>query len=187
VIDGAIGQVDWLLAATMRDDENIWEDVDDNANGLETITLWGEERDWTRDILNLPHGGWETCFVSGETDVMRKVADAVSHGGVGFFCVDAALLKPGGGDTEENAHWRQSKHAPRTWPASFGPTNHSEDDGPPWPTHWIVYLGGLQLGTDPADDDQLTFRVWSWGAEYEVTCTVEALGEYLYAGVTGLP
>jgi hypothetical protein len=172
----------------MRDDENVWEDVEGNAaNGLETITTWGEQADWSRDVLGLPNTGWETCFTSGEVDVMRKVRNAVSAGGVGFFCIDSALISDGGDDDEENAWWRASAHFAGAAPTGFGEKFHSEDDGPPWPNHWVVYLGGMSLSADPADDDPLEFRVWSWGREYKLTCTVDAFSEYLYAGATGTP
>ena len=69
----------------MRDDANIWEDVDDDANGLESLTFWGDERSWTQDVLDLPLGGWETCFSWGEIDCMRHAQNAVKAGGVAFF------------------------------------------------------------------------------------------------------
>ncbi|HVF74036.1 MAG TPA: hypothetical protein VM938_03225 [Acidimicrobiales bacterium] len=186
VASGTIGQVDWLLAATMRDDENIWEDVDDDANGLETITLWGEERGWTRDVLDLPNGGWETCFVEGEVRCMRKAQDAVNAGGVAFFLIDANLIKNGGDDDEEPIHYRSSGHGARQAPSGFGGWVHSKDDDYP-PDHWVIYLGGLNLGADPDDDDPVLFRVWSWGSEFELSGTVDAFSEYLYGVVTGTP
>jgi len=184
VIAGDIGQVDWLLAATMRDDENIWEDVDDDANGLESMTFWGEQRDWARDVLNLPSGGWETCFNSGEVDCMKKAQHAVNVGGVAFFLVDANLLKDGGSDDEEDMHWRRSAHKARASVPSLGSSVHSKDDDFP-PDHWVAYLGGLSLDSDPNADDSVSIRLWSWAREYVVTGTVDAFTEYLYAVATG--
>ena len=184
VIGGEIGQVDWLLAATMRDDENIWEDVDDDANGLESMTFWGEQRDWTRDVLELAGGGWETCFVYGEISCMQKAESAVKAGGVAFFLIDANLLKDGGSDDEEDMRWRRSSHSARAEPPPLGSLTHSEDDAFP-PDHWVGYLGGLNLGSDPDDDDPVSIRLWSWGREYVVTGTVDAFTEYLYGVVTG--
>ncbi len=184
VIAGDIGQVDWLLAATMRDDENIWEDVDDDANGLESMTFWGEQRDWTRDVIGLPFGGWETCFSWGEITCMKKAQNAVNAGGVAFFLVDANVLKDGGDDDEEDMRWRRGAHTARQAPAALGNLIHSEDDAFP-PDHWVGYLGGLALGANPGDDDPVSIRLWSWGREYLVTGTVDAFTEYLYGVVTG--
>jgi hypothetical protein len=184
VIAGDIGQVDWLLAATMRDDENIWEDVDDDANGLESMTFWGEQRDWTRDVLDLGNGGWETCFSWGEVNCMKKAENAVKAGGVAYFLVDANVLKDGGSDDEEDMHWRRSQHLARQPVPPLGGLVHSEDDAFP-PDHWVVYLGGLNLGSDPGDDDPVSIRLWSWGREYVVNGTVDAFTEYLYGVVTG--
>jgi hypothetical protein len=183
-IVGNIGQVDWLLAATMRDDENIWEDVDDNANGLESMTFWGEQRDWVRDLLDLPNGGWETCFNWGEVDCMKQAQEAVNAGGVAFFLIDSNLLKDGGSDDEEEMRWRRSIHTARKPPSPLSGEVHSKDDDFP-PDHWVAYLGGLNLGDDPDDNDAVSIRLWSWGREYVVTGTVGAFTEYLYAVVTG--
>ena len=181
-----IAQVDWLLAASMRDDENIWEDVDDDANGLESMTFWGEQRDWTRDVLNLANGGWEKCFAYGEISCMKKAEQAVKTGGVAFFLVDANLIKDGGSDDEEEMWWRRSVHKRRKAPTEFqsNPKRHSKDDCFP-PDHWVVYLGGLNLGDDPGDLDPVSIDLWSWGRRYRVTGTVEAFTEYVYAVVTG--
>jgi hypothetical protein len=184
VAAGKIGQVDWLLAATMRDDANIWEDVDDDANGLESMTFWDEERSWTEDVLDLPVGGWETCFSWGEIDCMRKAQNAVNAGGVAFFLVDANLLKNGADDREENMWWRQSEHVARKKPGPLGSKVHSEDDCIP-PDHWVIYLSGFDLGANPRDNDPIKVRLWSWGSVFEVTGTVDAFAEYLYGVVTG--
>lgn len=184
VVADDIGQVDWLLAATMRDDENIWEDVDDDANGLESMTFWGEQRDWARDVLNLSNGGWETCFNWGEVNCMKKVENAVKAGGVAFFLVDANLLKDGGSDDEEDMHWRRSRHKVRAPVPPLSSLVHSKDDDFP-PDHWVVYLGGLNLGDDPDANAPVSMRLWSWAREYLVTGTVDAFTEYLYAVATG--
>jgi hypothetical protein len=184
-ISGPIGDVDWLLAATMRDDENIWEDVDDDANGLESMTFWDEQRGWIRDVLNLANGGWETCNVWGEISCMKKAEQAVKAGGVAFFLVDANVIKDGGSDTEEEMWFRRSFHRRRAAPTAFeADAIHSKNDDFP-PDHWVAYLGGLNLGSDPDDDDPVSIDLWSWGRRYRVTGTVGAFTEYLYAVCTG--
>ncbi|MBW3634561.1 MAG: hypothetical protein KY456_16200 [Chloroflexi bacterium] len=200
VIAGKIGQVDWLLAATMRDDANVWEDVDDDANGLESITLWGAQRGWTRDLLDLPTGAWETCFFEGDVGCMRMAQEAVKARGTAFFLIDANLIKkdhvgPTGGvvvdviglttpGPQENVSWQTSRHKAREEPGEFSEMVPSKADNFP-PDHWVVYLGGLRLGSDPDDDDLVNIRLWSWGGEYKVSGTIDAFTEYLYGVVTG--
>ncbi len=184
VAAGPIGQVDWLIAASMRDDANIWEDVDDDANGIESMTFWDEQRSWIRDVLDLPNGGWETCFSWGEIDCMRKAQNAVNAGGVACFLIDVNLLINGHSDREENMWWRKSAHIARKKPSGYGNKVHSKDDDIP-PDHWVIYLGGFNLGSDPDDDDPIEIKLWSWGQVYKVTGTVDAFAEYLYAVTTG--
>lgn len=176
----SVAQVDWMLAGTMRDDENIEEDVDDDANGLETITLWFAQRAWVRDMMGFSNADYETCFWGWEVDCMKLAQQAVKSGGVAFLLIDANMLHDGGSDSEEDMHWRHANHLAGY--ASQTDELHSMDDCPP-PDHWVAYLGGLALGSDPGDDDAVNFRVWSWGREYTLRGTVDAFTEYLYAVV----
>jgi hypothetical protein len=182
---GTIGQVDWLLATTLRDDENVWEDVEGDANGLESITWWTEQRGWIRDVLDLVGGEWELCFTRDETECMKKAQDAVSAGGVAHFLIDASLLLDGPDDHEEEMWHRSSRHVRRTAPMPMpAAATHSQDDDVP-PDHWVAYLGGLQLGPSTSDDDPVTVHLWSWGSVYEITGTVGAFTEYLWGVCTG--
>jgi hypothetical protein len=179
-----IGQVNWLLAATMRDDANVWEDVDDDASGLEAYTNWGAMDRWTRGLLDLQKGGWETCYVTNEIGCMKQAQNAIKKGGAAFFFIHSNLIKHVDGDTEEDAHYKWKGHTAGQIPGDFGSVAHSGDDGVT-PNHWVVYLSGLNLGSDPQDDDKIRVRVWSWGREYIIICTVDTFTEYLWAVVTG--
>jgi hypothetical protein len=180
---GSLTHVDWLYTATIRDDENITEDVDD-GQGLEGLTLWGAMADWTRELLGL-NSHWETCFNSGELDALLVAQDAIDAGGVAFLLIDANLIKDGKDDTEEDMHWRSAKHEARKPLGAPGNLVHSEDDAFP-PDHWVVYLGGLKP-RHPGEDDQITLKLWSWGREFTITGNADSFGEYLYAVVTGRP
>lgn len=180
---GELTDVDWLWAATIRDDENITEDVDD-GQGLEGLTLWGAMADWTRQLLGL-NSHWETCFHSGELDALLRAQDAIDAGGVAFMLVDANLIKDGGDDDEEDMRWRRAQHVARKPLGAPGSEHHSEDDAFP-PDHWVVYLGGL-TPHHPGVDDHIELKVWSWGREYTMSGNCDSFGEYLYAIVTGEP
>jgi hypothetical protein len=182
-----LGAADWILAATMRDASNIHEDVDDDANGLETITLWGAMSEWTQHCLGLKYH-WETCFNEGELTAIKRAQQDVSAGGVAFLLIDADMIQnyaPGEpqDEEEEEMYWRRRIHVagqplgdfPNTW-------THSKDDNFP-PDHWVIFLGPLVLGRDGS----INLRVWSWGREYEIKGTASSFGEYLYAVVTGVP
>jgi hypothetical protein len=178
-----IADVDWLYTSTIRDDENLTEDVDD-GEGIEGLTLWGAMADWTRGLLGL-NSHWETCINSGELDALVTAQDAIDAGGVAFMLIDANLIKNGGDDSEEDMHWRSRRHAARKPLGKLSDMKHSEDDAFP-PDHWVVYLGGL-TPRHPGEDDQITLKLWSWGREFTISGNCDSFGEYLYAVVTGKP
>jgi hypothetical protein len=176
-----VSQVDWLIAATMRDDMNITDDIDD-GRGIEGITGWGAMKEWSRHLLILADARWFSSFSSEEDVAMRSAENALAREGTAFFLVDANLLENGGADSEEPIEWRSRDHRPAT-PLAFTGWTHSEDDDPP-PDHWAVYLDGLAVRSDPDESDPVLFRVWSWGQEFEVRGTVDGFAEYLYGVVT---
>lgn len=182
VPSGPIRPIDWLLAATMRDAANLWEDVE-NAKGLEALTLWPEMAYWTRNLLGLG-STWETTFAYGELDAIRAGQQAIDAGGVAFLLIDSDLIKDGSatGETEEDMHWECAPHRPGQPVGPFGAVTHSRDDD--LPDHWIVFLGDLALGDD---DGPIALRVWSWGCEFRLTGSADGFGEYLFAVVTGRP
>jgi hypothetical protein len=182
----AIAQVEWLLAATIRDDENLTEDVNDGT-GIEGMTLMGAMTGWTEDILNLTAtelGG--VLSSSGEDEMMHLAETAVKAGGVAFFFVDANMIKDGGDDDEEEMYFQRFRHFSRSPDISASAKAHSKDDDFP-PDHWVIYLGGLNFGKPPDPNDAVAIRLWSWSSEYVVTGTAEAFGEYLYGVVAGNP
>jgi hypothetical protein len=178
-----IAQVEWLMAATMRDEENIIEDVDD-GKGIEVITMMGAMSGWTQDILNLKAtevGGVHSS--TGEEGMMYLAEATVKAGGVAFLFIDANMIKNGGDDDEEEMYFQKFLHRPQL-PIVVFTRVHSEDDNWP-PDHWVIYFDGLNFGRPPDSNDAVSIRLWSWGSEYVVTGTAEAFGEYLYGVVAG--
>jgi hypothetical protein len=180
-----IAHVEWLVAATIRDDENITEDVND-GKGLEGLTTMGAMSSWTEDILNLTvselGGIWSS---SGEYDMMHLAEATVKAGGVAFLFIDANMIKNGGDDDEEEMYFQWFEHFSRS-PIKPSQKFHSKDDNWP-PDHWVIYLDGLNFGKPPEPSDAVAIRLWCWGGEYVVTGTAEAFGEYLYGVVLGNP
>jgi hypothetical protein len=152
---------------------------------LQGLTTWHPMADWTHDVLKLKYH-WETCFISGELDALLVAQKAIDAGGVAFLMIDKNLIKNGGNDHEEEMYFRKARHEAQKPVGAMEDEVHSKDDEWPWPNHWVTYLGGLTPG-NPGDDDTVTLRLWSWGAEYQMKGTADSFGEYLYAVVTGVP
>jgi hypothetical protein len=162
-------------------------DVDGGSSGgkdLEGLTTWSPMAGWTRDILKLEYH-WETCFVYGELNALLRAQSAIDAGGVAFLMVDKNLITDGDDDNEEDMGFRRSRHNEGHPVEPPDDTTHSKDDNWP-PDHWVAYLGGLSP-KNPGKDDDITLRLWSWGAEYQMSGTADSFGEYLYALVTGTP
>jgi hypothetical protein len=176
-----IGHVDWMLAATMREDENINLDIED-GEGWEALTMPGAMVSWTADVLALDAKSYP-CWHTDEIQSLRAAEKAINNGGVGFLLIDSNLLKDGGDDSEEVMYNRFRWHVTGSAPGDWGNKRHSEDDTYP-PSHWAILLG-VNLAANAGDNDPIEVRVWSWGKEYLITGTAEAFGEYLYESVAG--
>ena len=183
-----VAQVDWFMAAAMRDHENIWADVDDGGD-LEGLTLPGAMRTWTAQVLGLRATSFP-CWGSGgrfvtPVDVTPVAAlnsgfDAIQRGGVAFVLVDADLIKDGSDETEEDAWWMERGHKPGKQVGAWGKKwTHSRDDNFP-PNHWVTLLDVVHPG-----EDRIRLRLWSWGSEFRVDAALDSIGEYIYEVVTG--
>lgn len=190
-----IAQVEWLLAATIRDDENLTEDVNDGT-GLEAVTAMGAMTSWTEDILSLTAIELGSALSSsGEYNMMYLAENTVKAGGVAFLMIDANMIKmidenkdgiDDGTEKEEEMYFQRFQHSSRSPHIEPSLKNHSKNDNWP-PDHWVIYLSGLNFGKPPEPSDAVAVRLWSWGGEYVVTGTAESFGEYLYGVVAGNP
>lgn len=179
-----IAQIDWMLMAAMREDENASEDVEDDrgvfgnaADGWETLTWPTEVKRWIRDVLGL-RGDVDDCWAAGEHHALRAGDEAVRGGGVAVLCLDANALLDGGDDDEEDVFFQRVRHEGpglRTPEAQ----RHALDDGY-LPNHYAVL-------TQPIDWTRGAFRLplWCWGSEFTVTGDPEGFFEYLYSVVIG--
>ena len=113
-------------------------------------TPW-EMEGWTSEILLKQNTAISTTFVWGEMDAIRYAEQVFAAGGVAFIMIHDVLL--------------------------------SDDDDsfvPPWPTHWVVYNGGLQEW-----DDNLAFEVYTWGRTQTVSKSVDRFESCMFGIVTG--
>jgi hypothetical protein len=51
---------------------------------------------------------------------------------------------------------------------------------PPWPTHWVVYDGGLR-----EDGDQVAVRVYTWGSTKDISKSGDRFESCMFGIVTG--
>ena len=176
-------QIDWLLMATMREQENFMADVEEGGP-YESYTMWNAMQNWTRDVLGLGNNGWETCYSWGEIGVMAELRSALDQGGVAFMLIDANLLHQWTGDDDATIMVRKAEHTAAGALGDYHLWTQAKPPGFP-PDHWVPVLDGLSVASSTEGEDQITVRVWSWAQEWELTGTADALAGYLYAGVWG--
>lgn len=108
---------DWMLIATMRNEENLLfgtaPDSDGPQSMIEGVTTPWEMKGWTSEILLKDNVANSNTFVWGEFDAIRHAHQVWASGGSAFIMVNAAIFSVPNGVV------------------------------PPWPDHWIVYAGGL--------------------------------------------
>lgn len=108
---------DWMLIATMRNQENALFGVSPDSSGvssqIEGMTTHWEMEGWTGEILLKDNVANSTTFLWGELDAIRYADQVWNAGGSAFVMVNALLYNAAGGFV------------------------------PPWPDHWVVYAGGL--------------------------------------------
>jgi hypothetical protein len=90
-----LSPADWMLIASLRDAENLWEDVEGEVGHFEGYTFPGAMKTWIFEILGFDDADWESCFFSGEIDAIKQAHSVWSKGGVAFLLIHSSLL--GGG------------------------------------------------------------------------------------------
>ncbi len=108
---------DWMLIATMRNEENLLfgtlPDSTGLVSGLEGMTNHWEMEGWTSEILLKDDVVNTTTFLWGELDALHYGHQVWLAGGHAFLLIHTALFDEPGAIV------------------------------PPWPDHWVVYQGGL--------------------------------------------
>jgi hypothetical protein len=146
---------DWMLVATMRDEENAVFPVEGDADGIDAsiqgMTTQWEMDGWTGEVLFKDQTEISTTFVWGERDAIAYAEQVWASGGVAFLMIHSdLLLRP------------------------------DEDTDPLLPDHWVVYRGGLSV-----TDDRIGFSVWSWARRYDVDLPTGRFEDCMYGIVTG--
>ncbi|MEM7339048.1 MAG: hypothetical protein AAF467_10400 [Actinomycetota bacterium] len=155
----AVGQkmdpADWMLIATMRNAENALFKVKAASrgirSGLEGMTHPWEIKGWAEEILGKDDVDVKTCFVFGELDAIKRAQEAFDAGGSAFILLNMAVLKSG------------------------------ERDIPPWPDHWVVFHGNLDI-----TDDRVTYDVYTWGKIMTLDLDRERFEDHIFTVVTAV-
>jgi hypothetical protein len=151
----SMSPADWMLIATMRESENAIFGVDPNASGttagLQGLTTHWEMEGWTSEILLEQNTAISTTFIWGEMDAIRYAEQVYAAGGVAFMMIHDVLLT-------------------------------SDDDSfvPPWPTHWVVYQGGLF-----ESGGRIDFDVYTWGSVRHISKSADRFESCMFGIVTG--
>ena len=147
-------EVDWMMAATIRNEENSIARVrSDSFNGLSGYTLSGAMKTWSRGLLGATAVQDISTERGGELAAIRRADEIVTAGGSAFLQIEAAMIK-GGSDRRHMYN------------------------------HWVAYDGGLV-----EKDDQIKFRVYSWGRVYDLEMSVQRFKDTFHGTVvaSGIP
>ena len=177
-----IAAADWLFAATIRDAENVTDDVDD-GEGLEGATWPYELEEWIEDVLELK-ADYHPCWFDGEMSALRKGQDAVDAGGVAYLLVDSAIVNAEHPEDDEEDVWLRRRSFSGGGFGSWSGRIHCEDDDMLYPNHYVVLLGDLR---NTGSETDFNVDLWSFARHYEITGSGDGFGEYLYAVITGVP
>lgn len=155
----AVGQkmdpADWMLIATMRNAENALFKVKAASkgirSGLEGMTHPWEIKGWAEEILGKDDVDVKTCFVFGELKAIEAAQKVFDAGGSAFILLNMAVLKKG------------------------------ERDIPPWPDHWVVFQGNLEVS-----DDRVAYDLYTWGRIMTLDLDRERFEDHIFTVVTAV-
>lgn len=146
---------DWMLIATMRNEENAIFGVGADSTGVlsqvEGMTTPWEMEGWTGELLLKDNVSNSTTFVWGEFDAIRYAHQVWNSGGNAFIMLHSDMFSAPNGIV------------------------------PPWPDHWVVYAGGL----DESTSGRIRFTVYSWGQIYPLDLTLDHFENCMFGIVTG--
>jgi hypothetical protein len=155
-----ISEADWMLMAALRDTENALFPIDASSgefvNNIAGITTPWEMKGWAYEILGYDQVNYESTYVYGEFEAIRKAHQVRQRGGVGFLMIDAAML---GGETPSVAY-------PNHWVSYLD--GLQIDDG-----IW-----------HRQDSGHIRFNCYSWGRKISVDLGEGPFEDYMWGVVT---
>ncbi|XHX77722.1 MAG: hypothetical protein RBJ76_25350 [Stenomitos frigidus ULC029] len=126
-----MGQVDWMVLATLRDVESLLFPVEPNApdiiRNLAGMTKSWEMTGWIKEILGYSQTDYNHVYLMNDVNAMQEAATVLQSGGVAFALITAEGML--------------GKQPPRV----------------ALPTHWISLLGNISVKGDPVTFDLYTW------------------------------
>lgn len=105
-IGGGMAAVDWMFAASLRNNANAVLRVRSHLlGGLRGSSLSGAMMDWSRQLLGMTEVQDISTETGGEMAAIRRAGEVVSSGGHAFLQVEANPLLRGGEDRHHYDHW----------------------------------------------------------------------------------
>ena len=160
--DPPLSPADWILIATMREDENLFLEIDNDVSDLEGYTggaVWIFEilgpspmKTWARHILNYNQIDSLSTYITEEMKALGMAHEAWQKDGTAFMLINSAML--------------------------------DEGDCEIYPNHWVAYDGGLQIDLTK---ETVSFNCYSWGKIYELTMKIDKFTSCMFGVVTGTP
>lgn len=105
-IGGGMPAVDWMFAATLRNEANAVLRVrSDLLGGVRGYSLAGAMMNWSQQLLGMTETEDISTETGGEMEAIRRAGGVVDSGGHAFLQVEAAPLLEGGADRHHYDHW----------------------------------------------------------------------------------
>jgi hypothetical protein len=157
-VKNGISVADWMLMATLRDTENALFPVSSGSNSfvMGFTTPW-EMKGWTFELLGFSNVEYESTYVYGEFDAMKKAKQVRNQGGVAFLMIHSAML----GQSDPAVGY------PNHWVSFLG--DLVIDEGV-----WYIW-----------DSGNIKFKCYSWGRIVSVDIGEGPFEDYMWGVVTG--
>jgi hypothetical protein len=154
-----ISLADWLLMATLLDDEGYTITADNADSGVRGMTWPWELARWTRELLGLT-ATYIPTLAWGEFEAMRKADAAVVAGGVAFLNVSADMMR----------------------------AQSSGFNGVAIPDHWVVLDSGVTIDDGVwyrHDSGHIKFDAVTWGTKRAVDLGEGPFEDWMWGVVIG--
>jgi hypothetical protein len=154
-----IPQIDWMLAATLREAENLFFSV---TSKFGQLTLDEAMKTWATELLLDCHRTEVTsCYTFGALEALQKAQTAIGRGGVAFLLIDSVLLGTGQGlNVAIPMVGKINLHVP---------------------THWITVAEPITISKNSS------FNCFTWAQKRPVDKPQDEVLKNLYSVVTAEP
>jgi len=157
-----MGQVDWMVLATLRDAESLIFPVEPNApefiRNLSGMSYSWEVKGWIKELLGFNQIIYNRTLEQGGLRSIRDAINSTILGGVAFPLVNAQGLL----GTTASTEWKLTAMN--------------------LPNHWVALLGNSSL-----QNGRVAFDVYTWGRMMRVDVTEAKFKENFWGVVIGLP